>query len=120
MTETYTLQSISPRYDDFRIPRFEVRVGPLPLTGPAVPDVLNVQYTDSTKEMGKFEIVVNNWDPDLGQYKYIGSETSASLRGDSPASRLYHLFEPAKNKYLELRLGYSDADLVKLMERGII
>ena len=73
----------------------------------ALRDVTQVTYRDNIKELDSVELTVNNWDSQTRDFKYVGSETTQSLQGDTPEAQRYRLFEPC-NKEFELRMGYTD------------
>ncbi len=91
----------------FYAPQFELRIKGAQIPNDVLRDVVQLTYKDSVKELDSFELTVNNWDPSTNDFKYVGSETAESLKGDTSQSRRYHLFEPC-NKEVEVRMGYTD------------
>jgi phage protein D len=89
----------------FYVPRFELLIKGVGLPRDVLRDITQVTYKDNVKEIDSFEMVVNNWDPSLRDFKYVGSETTASLQQDTPRTRLHRLFEPC-GKTAVLRMGY--------------
>jgi len=89
----------------FYVPQFEVRIEGAGLPRDVLRDVVQLTYKDNIKEIDNFELTVNNWDPSTGDFKYVGSETKESLKGDTPESRRYRLFEPC-NKEVKVNMGY--------------
>lgn len=91
----------------FRVPSFEVKIEGVGLPRDVLRDVTQLTYHDNIKELDGFELTVNNWDPAANAFKYVGSETPEQLRGDSPESRRFRLFEPC-GKQAIVRMGYAD------------
>jgi len=106
----------SQQQGHFYVPQFEVRVEGVGLPRDVLRDVREVTYHDDVSEIDGFEITVNNWDPKLRAYKYVGSETAASLQGSSDESVRQRLFDPC-NKKVQLWVGYPGA--LQLMMTGI-
>jgi len=100
-----TLRQESPRQGHFYVPEFEIKIEGVGLPRDILRDVTQVTYRDSITEIDSFELTVNNWDATTRTFKYVGAETAASLRGSTPESQRYRLFEPC-NKAVELRMGY--------------
>jgi phage protein D len=97
------LRLIDPRNDkvpEFRVPQFEVRIDGAGLPKDVLRDVSEITYRDSLTELGQFEMVVSNWEPELRQFKYIGSETTKNKN-----SYPYNLFEPCGKK-VRIKFGY--------------
>jgi len=92
--------------ENFYVPHFKVKLADRPLPENIVRDVLQVTYTDSVDEIDSFELTINNWDAELGRFKY------------EPPSQPEHanLFEPGKE--LKLRMGY--VKNLRLMLQGEI
>lgn len=84
----------------FWVPEFEVRVN----GSAAIRDVTQLTYHDNIKEIDGFDFVVNNWDADLLDFKYIGGSADSRL------------FDPWKK--VEIFMGY--ADKLKSMCQGHI
>jgi phage protein D len=116
MATTFTMTQESLDQGNFYVPQFEVRIEGVGLSRDVLRDVREVTYNDDINEIDGFQITVNNWDPDKRAYKYIGSETPASLAGSSNESVLQRLFDPC-NKKVELWMGY--AGKLQLMLTGI-
>jgi phage protein D len=85
----------------FYVPRFEVRIEGVGLPRNVLRDVIQITYKDNIKEIDSVELTVNNWDPTIHDFKYIGSETSTTLK----TNPLYMLFEPC-NKEVQVSMGY--------------
>ena len=103
---TIAEESARPGVDGFRIPAFEVRIEGAGLPRDVLRDVIELTYHDSIKEIDGFEMTVNNWDATTGAFKYVGAETTQSLRGDTAESRRQRLFEPS-NKTVTVTMGYA-------------
>jgi uncharacterized protein len=99
----------------FYVPYFEVKIGGVGLPPDVLRDVTQLTYKDEIRKFDSFELTVNNWDPTTQSFKYVGSETAKSLKGDSRESQRFRLFEPCKKK-VEVWMGYV-GDL-RLMLRG--
>jgi uncharacterized protein len=110
-----TLGQESSQQAGFYVPQFQVKIEGVGLPRDVLRDVTQITYTDSIKEIDRFELTVNNYDPPTNTFKYVGSETEDSLKGGTPESLRHRLFEPC-NKAVEVRMGYV-GDLV-LMMRG--
>jgi uncharacterized protein len=110
-----TLGQESSEQTGFYVPQFQVKIEGVGLPRDVLRDVTQITYTDSIKEIDRFELTVNNYDPPTNTFKYVGSETEDSLKGGTPESLRHRLFEPC-NKAVEVRMGYV-GDLV-LMMRG--
>ncbi len=115
-TQTFTMTQESLDQGNFYVPQFEVRIEGVGLPRDVLRDVREVSYHDDINEVDGFQITVNNWDPDTRTYKYIGSETPASLNGSSEESVRQRLFDPC-NKEVELWMGYPGK--MQLMMKGI-
>lgn len=116
MASTFTMTQESQDQGNFYVPQFEVRIEGVGLPRDVLRDVREVTYHDDIDEIDGFQITVNNWDPDLRAYKYVGSETPATLRGSSDESARQRLFDPC-NKKVELWMGYPGK--LQLMMTGI-
>lgn len=103
---TIAQESARPGVDGFRVPTFEVRIEGVGLPRDVLRDVVELTYRDSIKEIDGFEMTVNNWDAATGAFKYVGAETTRSLRGDTTESRRQRLFEPC-NKTVTVAMGYA-------------
>jgi phage protein D len=101
--------------DGFYVPRFEVKIEGVGLPRDILRDVSQVTYRDSLKEIDSFELSVNNWDAETGDFKYVGAETAEMLKGNSPLALRYRIFEPGQ-KTVEVRMGY--AGQLRLMLTG--
>ena len=115
-TQTFTMTQESLDQGNFYVPQCEVRSEGVGLPRDVLRDVREVSYHDDINEVDGFQITVNNWDPDTRTYKYIGSETPASLNGSSEESVRQRLFDPC-NKEVELWMGYPGK--MQLMMKGI-
>lgn len=113
---TFTMTEESLEFGHFYVPQFELRIDGDGLQPEVMRDVREVTYHDDVNEIDGFEITVNNWDPDTRSYKYVGSETQASLSGSTEESVRQRLFDPC-NKQVELWLGY--VDKLQFMMKGI-
>ena len=116
MAATITMTQESLEQGHFYVPQFEVRIEGVGLPRDVLRDVREVSYHDDINEIDGFNITVNNWDPALRAYKYVGSETSASLQGSTDESARQRLFDPC-NKKVELWIGYPGK--LQLMLTGI-
>jgi phage protein D len=105
MAATVSLFEESKSQGGFYVPRFEVYVEGAGLPGGVLRDIKQLVYKDSIKEIDSFELVVNNWNPSTNAFKYVGSETEASLQQDDMESHLNRLFEPC-NKEVKVSMGY--------------
>jgi len=108
-----TLAHEATTFDDFYVPRFEIKVGGQNLPEFALRDVTQITYTDDVKKMDTLELTVNNWDEVAQEFKYVGAETLASLDETNkdpkkPFNPLHRLFEPCRNK-VQFFMGYGDA-----------
>lgn len=110
-----TLAQESRKQQGFYVPQFQVKIEGVGLPRDVLRDVTQLTYSDNIKEIDRFELTVNNFDPSKNTFKYVGSETKQSLEGGTPESLRYRLFEPCR-KEVEIRMGYV-GDLV-LMMRG--
>jgi phage protein D len=95
------------RDQDFYVPSFKVLVGNQVLRGDVIRDVISVSYTDNLDQVDSFEMVINNWDAESRDFKYI----------DKP------LFDPGKK--VALWMGYfgkekSGRERMRLMLTGEI
>ncbi len=100
-----TLAEESRAQHGFYVPQFEIRIEGVGLPRDVLRDVSQVTYHDSLKEIDGFEITVNNWDARTRQFKYVGLETAADLKGSDDRAQRARLFDPC-NKEVELRAGY--------------
>ncbi len=100
----------------FYVPQFEVRIQGVGLPRDVLRDVREITYHDNVDEIDGFTITVNNWDPALRAYKYVGSETASSVQGSTAESVRQRLFDPC-NKKVELYMGYPGK--LQLMMNGI-
>jgi phage protein D len=116
MASTFTMTQESQDQGNFYVPQFEVRIEGVGLPRDVLRDVREVSYHDDINEIDGFQITVNNWDPNLRAYKYVGSETEASLEGSNDESARQRLFDPC-NKKVELWMGYPGK--LQLMMTGI-
>lgn len=116
MASTFTMTQESQDQGNFYVPQFEVRIEGVGLPRDVLRDVREVSYHDDINEIDGFQITVNNWDPNLRAYKYIGSETAATLQGSNDESARQRLFDPC-NKKVELWMGYPGK--LQLMMTGI-
>src|SRR6266849_2195803 len=112
---TPTLLEESLAQHGFYVPQCEVRIAGAGLPRDVLRDVSQVSYHDNLKEIDGFSITVNNWDAGTRQFKYIGAETQADLKGSNLESQRFRLFDPC-NKEVELHFGYL-GDL-RLMVKG--
>jgi len=111
---TTTLAKESQRQGGFYVPRFEVNIAGANLPRDVLFDVSSITYEDSITSIDSFQMTINNWNEELRQFKYIGSETEAQLK---PGHRDYPrvtLFEPC-GKDVIVKMGYSDK-LVTMMK----
>jgi phage protein D len=112
---TPTLLEESLAQHGFYVPQCEVRIAGAGLPRDVLRDVSQVSYHDDLKEIDGFSITLNNWDAATRQFKYIGAETPADLKGSTLESRPFRLFEPC-NKEVDVYFGYL-GDL-RLMVKG--
>jgi phage protein D len=105
MASVVRLDQESNKQNGFYVPHFEIRIEGMGLPRDVLEDVTQLTYKDSIKEIDSFELTVNNWDPSTNDFKYVGSETPQSLKGNTPESLRYRLFEPCY-KEVEVRMGY--------------
>jgi phage protein D len=103
-----TLRDAAATYEDFYVPRFEIRAGGKSVPPSVLRDVIQVTYNDSTTEIDSFDITVGNWDDMERSFKYVGSETTTRLAGAGEREAIQRLFEPCVAEF-ELRLGYGSA-----------
>jgi uncharacterized protein len=108
-----TVRDESISHDGFYVPQFEVRIQGIGLPQDVLRDVTQLTYHDSIKEIDGFELTVNNWDSTIQNFKYIGAETTDSLKKNP----LHRLFEPC-SKEVEVWMGYL-GDL-RLMLKGTL
>src|SRR5688572_17165027 len=104
---TVTLASESRAQKGFYVPTFEIRIEGVGLPNDVLRDVVQVTYKDSLKDIDGFELTVNNWDATTREFKYVGSETEADLKG-SPENNWFRIFDPC-NKKVDVRMGYVGA-----------
>jgi phage protein D len=116
MATTFTMSQESVEQGHFYVPQFEVRIQGVGLPRDVLRDVREITYHDNVDEIDGFTMTVNNWDPTLRAYKYVGSETANSLQGSSAESVRQRLFDPC-NKKVELYMGYPGK--LQLMMTGI-
>ncbi len=81
---------------DFYVPAFEVRLAGSSLPREALRDVISVSYSDSLDKLDACELVLNNWDEEARDFKYVGR-----VAGRPPID-----FRPGLG--LDLQLGYHD------------
>src|SRR5689334_12967996 len=101
-------ESTRKEIGSFYVPGSEIRTEGQGLPRDILRDVMQATYKDNIKEIDSFEFVVNNWDAEKRDFKYIGSETEKDLKENTPESRRYKIFEPC-NKDVEVRMGYLDS-----------
>ncbi len=89
------LREISQKQNGFYVPFFKILVKDMGLPGDIVRDVLQVTYKDNIKEIDSFEISVNNWDPEVNRFKYLGAESQQTS-----------IFEPSGNA-VTVQMGYT-------------
>lgn len=106
-----TLRQESLEQGHFYVPQFEITIAGAPLPHTVLRDVIQVTYKDNIKEIDSFELTVNNWDAVTREFKYVGAETTDSLKNNP----LHRLFDPS-NKEVEVWLGY--AGHLRLMMTG--
>jgi uncharacterized protein len=111
MAQPVKLREESKRQGDFYVPRFEIKIGGVSLPSNVLRDVLQVTYKDNVKEIDSFELSVNNWDSVAREFKYVGSETTASLERNP----LHRLFEPCRHD-VDVSMGYGGT--LPLMLKG--
>jgi hypothetical protein len=92
----------SPALGGFYVPAFELKVQGQGLGEQILRDVTEVTYRDSVDRIDSFEIVVNNWDADALELKYIEPDGGSSAGADADR---YTIFEPC-NKTVEVSMGY--------------
>src|ERR1044072_7868167 len=73
----------------FYVPYFEVKNEGVGLPRDVLRDVTQLTYKDEIRKFDSFELTVNNWDVTTQSFKYVGSETAASLGGSSRESGRY-------------------------------
>src|SRR5262245_27652278 len=105
------LREESKNQGDFYVPRFEIKVAGVSLPQNVIRDVISVTYKDNIKELDNFELLINNWDSDKREFKYVGSETADSLENNP----MHRVFDPCRHE-VEVFMGYG-GDL-KLMLKG--
>src|SRR5262249_49703071 len=106
-----TLRQESLEQGHFYVPQFEIKIAGTNLPHNVLRDVTQVTYKDGIKEIDSFELTVNNWDSVTRDFKYVGAETTDSLKSNP----LHRLFDPC-NKPVEVWLGY--AGHLRLMMTG--
>src|SRR2546423_7747854 len=89
-----TLKEEAVNQNGFYTPQFQLRIAGAGLPRDVLPDVIQLTYTDNIKEIDRFEITVNNWDPATRSFKYVGGDTESAL------------FDPCHEK-VEVRMGYA-------------
>ena len=103
-----------PENRAFFVPAFQVRIDGENLPQNVLRDVLELKYVDGLTEIDRFELSLNNWDPDARGFKFIGSEAADYMSGGDQATRLFRLFQPCE-KTVEIRLGYADNLLTMML-----
>ncbi len=103
-TNLTTLAQESQRQSGFYAPAFKVLVQNSGLPNDVVRDVKRITYHDNYREIDGFELTLNNWDATTQSFKYVGSETAATLES-GPRSAYYKLFEPC-GKTVQIWMGY--------------
>jgi phage protein D len=126
MAALTTMAEASQKAAGFYVPQFKIVVEGSPLPGDVLRDVVEITYKDKLEEIDSCELVVNNWDSDLGCFKYIGSEEldeagapTASASASNPNAQLWNLFDPCK-KTVELHLGYSPGPLTRMLTGNFV
>lgn len=99
------VESLLPQNRHFYVPSFQVWIEGENLPKNVLRDVLELKYIDSLTEIDRFEITVNNWEPESGKFKFIGSEPTQS-EGDVQTP-FYRLFQPCE-KEVRIKFGYAD------------
>jgi len=99
----------------FYVPRFEIRIEGEELPDPVLRDITQLTYKDNIKEIDGFELTVNNWDPAVNDFKYVGAEPPKNDDQEAKERQTFRerLFEPC-NKKVSVRMGYGDKLLVML------
>jgi uncharacterized protein len=118
MPDPVSISSESAAFGDFRVPQFKV-IAPGVETSEGshiVRDVVQITYKDNLKEIDGFELTINNWNADNHKFKFVGSETPATLRAGGESAR-YHLFEPS-NQQFEIQMGYVHMNPMRTMVLG--
>ena len=100
-----TLAQESLNQGAFYVPQFELRLGGSGLSSEVLRDIQQVTYRDNIKQIDGFEFTVNNWDPATRSFKYVGSETTSSLKAQTDEGKRQHLFDPG-GPDVTLRMGY--------------
>jgi len=103
-----------PENRHFYAPAFQVRIDGENLPKNVLRDVTELKYIDGLTEIDRFEITVNNWDPDKRKFKFIGSEPDNYMTGGDAETRLYRLFQPCE-KTVEVKFGYADNLLTMML-----
>ena len=106
-----TLRQESLEQGHFYVPQFEIKIAGASLPRNVLRDVTQVTYKDGIREIDSFELTVNNWDSVTRDFKYVGAETTDSLKSNP----LHRLFDPC-NQEVEVWLGY--AGHLRLMMTG--
>lgn len=91
----------------FYVPSFEILIEGVGLPRDVLRDVVQVTYKDDVKQLDSFELTVNNWDADINDFKYVGSETREALESQTVESERFRIFDPC-NKEVKLRMGYME------------
>ena len=99
------LREESQNQGGFYVPRFEVKIEGVDLPSSVLRDVVQCTYKDNINEIDSFELTINNWDPDLNDFKYVGAETNETLEDSGSESHRHRLFEPC-NKEVQIDMGY--------------
>ncbi len=110
-----TLKQASQDLGGFYVPLFEVRIQGAGLPRDVLRDVTEITFKDNIKEIDSFELTVNNWDPTTNDFKYVGAETAADLKGGGKDTKRYRLFEPG-GQDVQIFMGYLGT--LTLMMRG--
>ncbi|ACZ30973.1 Phage protein D-like protein [Xylanimonas cellulosilytica DSM 15894] len=113
-TDTFTpLAQQSTEYGGFYVPRMEILIDGQGLPRDIAKDIVSLTYVDSIETIDSFTLVVNNWDDERHEFRYIGSETADELTPGHRNHALRTLFESC-GKEVEVRLGYGN-DLVTMV-----
>jgi phage protein D len=110
---TLTLAQESLNQGAFYVPQFELRLGGNSVSAEVLRDIEQITYRDNIKQIDSFEFTVNNWDPATRSFKYVGSETTASLDAKTDEEKRHHVFDPSGPDVV-LRMGYV-GHLVEMM-----
>ncbi|MGF1580049.1 MAG: phage late control D family protein [Gemmataceae bacterium] len=88
--------------NDFYVPAFTLKIGARSQDQSILRDVIQVTYKDDIKEIGSFDMIVNNWDAEKRTFKYSDSKQ----------------FDPGQQ--VELSMGYHLPKHMRVMLRGLI